>query len=445
MFLMPINDPLANAPPDKARVRREHLRSVPAGRNHDFGESDVDTRLSGCPVNNLFNFPDTWTHPLPECGGMSTLSTSGSSASSDSEVYYSTPPMLDHPPIGPLRNPGSSDFDALGMEGDQTEYKEELFSLDGGMDTPLRSLSRSLQGLEFGLSGTQATFAFATSSPYPSPCILSAYGPPPWQHMDSAATADVHYPASCLRYDYPAIDSQASPTVTTGESHSMIKIHQEVISHVHVDHGVPWLYNVSVGQGRTALLPVCAGINPSLLSMPIPRAADRCLEASLHGQEQPQEHHYHAAPAGALSPGSGMQMPGYPDGIPPSSSLPATTSGSPSYSSPHLGPTGPRKSTDKAHNGISSKKPATIQVKKKRKQSTEKVFDCLWPECNSSFARTNNLKAHEQGVHLRMRPHVCPFAGCEKAEKGFSRKYDLDAHIQKQHPYMAEHENMSRA
>ena len=380
MFLMPIDDPLANSPPDKASVLQKPQQIVPqrfrSVRNHDYGESDVHTRLSGCPINNdLSHLPYNRIHPLPAYEGISTFSTSGSA---DSEVYNSTPSMLDHSAIVEPLSP-SSDLDALGIEGDDTEYKEELLSLD-----------RETATLGFGM---QATFAFAASSPYPSPCVSSGYGPPLWQHMDGAATTDAHYPLSHPRYDYPAVGS--SPTVTTGESHSVIKIHQEVISHVHMNHGVPWLYDANVGQGRTALLPVCAGINPSLLSMPLHRVANHCSEASLYGQEQLQEHHdYHAAPAGALSLGSGMQRPGYSDGVPPSSSLPTTASGSPSYPNPHLCPTEPRDSTDKAHNNttLPSKKPATNN-KKKRKQSTEKVHDCLWPECSAcKFAIYTSLR-----------------------------------------------------
>ena len=60
-----------------------------------------------------------------------------------------------------------------------------------------------------------------------------------------------------------------------------------------------------------------------------------------------------------------------------------------------------------------------------------------------AFARTNNLKVHEQSVHHGVRAHVCPFAGCQKAEKGFSRKHDLDVHIRRQH--MINHGNMRGA
>ncbi|KAI1794402.1 hypothetical protein LXA43DRAFT_138721 [Ganoderma leucocontextum] len=83
--------------------------------------------------------------------------------------------------------------------------------------------------------------------------------------------------------------------------------------------------------------------------------------------------------------------------------------------------------------------------------SEVKVFPCPYPGCSSCKSKIPNesfykcklsicpqpslgpITVHEKGVHYRMRDHVCPFAGCPKANHGFSQRYDLDIHLQKHH------------
>ncbi|KAI0370479.1 hypothetical protein BV20DRAFT_966358 [Pilatotrama ljubarskyi] len=68
-----------------------------------------------------------------------------------------------------------------------------------------------------------------------------------------------------------------------------------------------------------------------------------------------------------------------------------------------------------------------------RKQSTEKVHPCPYPDCGKWFARTFNIREHVAKVHMKERPFVCHVNGCPKETKGYCRQFDLDNHLRKKH------------
>ncbi|KAI1794401.1 hypothetical protein LXA43DRAFT_883824 [Ganoderma leucocontextum] len=334
--------------------------------------------------------------------------------SADSEVYPTPSASCGdsdsgHSTTGPLTP--SPNFDAIRLEAGSSDYdyKEGLLISDEGIQTTPRG---------------PPSEAFQCSFPGLSSLASTGYGQPLWQQMDGAAAADVRRPPSD---DYLI----AGPFSFTNVHPSTEPDWEEVVPHIHP--AVSWFYDARADKGRAAVPSVDGAIDPTWLSMPIPQAAYHYSPpVFLYDQEQPQEQHLGVAPADAIGLGSGMQVSGGPRQVvvpQPSSPPLQTTPGESLYANPHR--TSPRKHVDKGGANIPSKTPKT--EKAKRKQSTEKVFDCPWPGCSKAFARTNNLRVHEKGVHYRMRDHVCPFTGCQKANHGFSRRYDLDIHMQKHH------------
>lgn len=58
------------------------------------------------------------------------------------------------------------------------------------------------------------------------------------------------------------------------------------------------------------------------------------------------------------------------------------------------------------------------------KQLPDKLFECIYPNCNKIFKRRYNIRSHIQ-THLEDRPYACDFEGCTKA---FVRNHDLLRH-----------------
>ena len=352
------DNPFANAPPDKASVTlppqqidKQHF-FLDGHNPEDFEfDSDVDSRLSGCHVDDstLEALLDHWKHS-PQCGGMPTFHPVGSA---DFEVY---PPSLfsgssdsDHSTLSPpCSDPWSAGAD---------KYKDkDLFGPNEGTH------AAAGPGVAFG---TQAIFPHAPSVPYPSPRVQLGYGPPLWRHMDGAATTDVRCPPPS--YDYPIV----GPFPPTGTAHLTNKTcREEDVSPTNAS--TLWSYGGSMDNSGGVLFSAGARtIDPSVLStIPTPRYSP----GSVDGQEQPQGHHHGVALADALGLGSNMQIAVYPD----------EAEIAPSLSDPYPSPDapGPEKPINEACKDVPFKKPATsTSGKKKRKQSTEKVYACPWPQC----------------------------------------------------------------
>lgn len=57
-------------------------------------------------------------------------------------------------------------------------------------------------------------------------------------------------------------------------------------------------------------------------------------------------------------------------------------------------------------------------------------FHCLWQGCDLKFARKWDCKQHIKGVHLKLRPHKCPYVDCGSR---FGTKGSLTKHIRSVH------------
>lgn len=74
-----------------------------------------------------------------------------------------------------------------------------------------------------------------------------------------------------------------------------------------------------------------------------------------------------------------------------------------------------------------TKKPTTLPpgtIDQYVKELPDKLFECLYPNCNKVFKRRYNIRSHIQ-THLQDRPYSCDFPGCTKA---FVRNHDLIRH-----------------
>ncbi|KAI0738919.1 hypothetical protein C8Q80DRAFT_1275130 [Daedaleopsis nitida] len=68
-----------------------------------------------------------------------------------------------------------------------------------------------------------------------------------------------------------------------------------------------------------------------------------------------------------------------------------------------------------------------------RKRSRSKMYPCPVSGCSYEDARTYNVRVHVSRVHHGERPFLCDFPGCDRKKKGFSRKENLQAHLEKNH------------
>jgi len=74
-----------------------------------------------------------------------------------------------------------------------------------------------------------------------------------------------------------------------------------------------------------------------------------------------------------------------------------------------------------------------------KKHSKVKDFQC--DLCLAAFARKSTLKLH-QLVHLGIKPHLCPFAGCEKK---FTEKSNMRKHEKSHYNKSKKHQRQSNA
>ncbi|TBU37990.1 hypothetical protein BD309DRAFT_561180 [Dichomitus squalens] len=306
------------------------------------------------------------------------------------------------------------DSEPEGIESSLSDFTDAPFSVDG-MYAASRSPSR-------GLESFSAHPVMDGPSPFVPTSSWAQYGSGQlrWQYCNLTA-ADVRGQSSALYYPvgsiaYPCVGAEPAMDNSWNASQACLSAQSP--------HGV-----LSEERGARYYDPTVA-IDPTLL---VPEAAYRFPgRPPLNDQEQPQEQHIYVAPAGAIGPESDMQTScnyHYLASILESPSSP-TTSDASHYPDPDPDPRRTTKHIDKPRDTVSD---TPAKTKEPRRQSTEKVFPCDWPGCTKSFARSNNLKVHRDGVHLQKRDKVCPFNGCIKAKSGFSRKYDLELHIKKHH------------
>lgn len=74
-----------------------------------------------------------------------------------------------------------------------------------------------------------------------------------------------------------------------------------------------------------------------------------------------------------------------------------------------------------------TRKPTTLprgSIDRYVKELPDRIFECMYPNCNKVFKRRYNIRSHIQ-THLEDRPYVCDFEGCDKA---FVRNHDLVRH-----------------
>lgn len=74
-----------------------------------------------------------------------------------------------------------------------------------------------------------------------------------------------------------------------------------------------------------------------------------------------------------------------------------------------------------------TRKPTTLprgSIDRYVKELPDRLFQCMYPDCNKIFKRRYNIRSHIQ-THLEDRPYVCDFEGCDKA---FVRNHDLVRH-----------------
>ncbi|QLL31962.1 hypothetical protein HG536_0C01300 [Torulaspora globosa] len=74
-----------------------------------------------------------------------------------------------------------------------------------------------------------------------------------------------------------------------------------------------------------------------------------------------------------------------------------------------------------------TRKPTTLprgSIDRYVKELPDRLFQCMYPNCNKIFKRRYNIRSHIQ-THLEDRPYVCDFEGCDKA---FVRNHDLVRH-----------------
>ncbi|EJF59513.1 hypothetical protein DICSQDRAFT_171914 [Dichomitus squalens LYAD-421 SS1] len=307
------------------------------------------------------------------------------------------------------------DFELESIESTLSEFKDAPYIVENtyAASASPSEVSRGLEtiGAHLVIDGPPS---FVPISSWAQP----GSGQLPWQYCRPTA-ADVRGHSSALYYPvgsiaYPCVGAEPAMDNSWGASQAYLRTQSP--------HGV-----LSEGRGARYYCPTVA-IDPTLL---VPGAAYRFAgRPPLNDQEQPQEQHIDVAPAGAIGPESDMQASceyHYLESFPESPSSP-TTSDASHY--PHPDPSETTKHVDKPRDTASN---TPAKTKGPRRQSTEKVFPCHWPGCTKSFARSNNLKVHRDGVHLQKRDKVCPFNGCIKAKSGFSRKYDLELHIKKRH------------
>jgi len=60
-------------------------------------------------------------------------------------------------------------------------------------------------------------------------------------------------------------------------------------------------------------------------------------------------------------------------------------------------------------------------------------WKCMLSSCFRCFSRYQDLARHQNSKHVRIRSFPCRSSGCLRAEDGFSRKYNRDAHEKKVH------------
>ncbi|CCK71304.1 DNA-binding transcription factor ACE2 KNAG_0G02470 [Huiozyma naganishii CBS 8797] len=74
-----------------------------------------------------------------------------------------------------------------------------------------------------------------------------------------------------------------------------------------------------------------------------------------------------------------------------------------------------------------TRKPTTLPrgcIDQYVKELPDRMFACLYPNCDKTFKRRYNVRSHIQ-THLQDRPYTCDYPGCEKA---FVRNHDLVRH-----------------
>ncbi|KAJ9131322.1 hypothetical protein NKR19_g9568 [Coniochaeta hoffmannii] len=61
----------------------------------------------------------------------------------------------------------------------------------------------------------------------------------------------------------------------------------------------------------------------------------------------------------------------------------------------------------------------------------EHKFPC--PHCDQAFTRMDSVERHEESVHSKEKPFLCPVQNCKQATVGFSRKDALVRHMRRVH------------
>ena len=69
--------------------------------------------------------------------------------------------------------------------------------------------------------------------------------------------------------------------------------------------------------------------------------------------------------------------------------------------------------------------------------SEDPALPCTWPGCHRRFSRKGDLSRHVQGTHRKIKPFVCPAAGCFKKQQRttFARRDKLVDHLFAVHDY----------
>jgi len=64
---------------------------------------------------------------------------------------------------------------------------------------------------------------------------------------------------------------------------------------------------------------------------------------------------------------------------------------------------------------------------------TKRVYICTHTGCNKKYSRMPDLRRHYRGSHLDDRRFQCRALGCERAIRGFPRRYKREVHEKKMH------------